>query len=175
MIGLWLICEALWTALSCMKSAVQKKLNSLTDRRMWCIPSSVSPVLPHLRIGLPAEGGGELHVAPLGLAEIVRCGIDLGCHVQHVNSIFCYHWEKMGTKIVLRSILLQGLQAPTCWVSLCLHHARAQVTTTFLLSLQEVEGKCRWGGLGWNQSSPRYFHRNSCQRARTAAQLLHYK
>lgn len=121
---------------------------------MWCIPSSVSPVLPHLRIGLPAEGGGELHVAPLGLAEIVRCGIDLGCHVQHVNSIFCYHWEKRGTKIVLRSILLQGLQAPTCWVSLCLHHARAQVTTTFLLSLQEVEGKWRYGGVGVKSKQP---------------------
>lgn len=45
--------------------------------------------LSHLRIGLPPKGWGELHVAPLRLADVVGCGINLGCHVQHINAIFC--------------------------------------------------------------------------------------
>lgn len=71
--------------------------------------------VPHLRISLPAEGRRELHVAPLGLADVVSGGVDLGCHVQHVDAIFCHHWEKRkeGTST-------SALQAPArrdwqCW------------------------------------------------------------
>lgn len=45
----------------------------------------------HLRIGFSPKGRWELNIPPLGLADVVSRGIDLGCHVQHVNSVFCHH------------------------------------------------------------------------------------
>lgn len=55
---------------------------------------------PHLRISLPAKWWREVHIPPLGLADVVSCGIDLGCHVQHENTIFCDHWERRRAETV---------------------------------------------------------------------------
>ena len=128
----------------------------------WVLQNS-----PHLRISLPAKWRGEVHIPPLGLADVVSGGIDLGCHVQHINTIFCDHLEKRRTETV-------NVHPPTatCLVRFSVSAVRQSgervmgalwwSTTTFLLPLREVDGARATSKL---QNPPQqlcYNHRNSC-------------
>lgn len=114
---------------------------------------------PHLRISLPAEGRRELHVAPLGLADVVGGGVDLGCHVQHVDAIFCHHWEKERKE--RQDLLYKHPPARNwhCWGGACGH--------------RRMEGGAATSKKREKKQSlqQRYIHGNSCQRARTGTEI----